>query len=206
MITKPSITFLIKDSDAQLVKDINQILTNLTGNASYPKAAALLLLVKAALDAFVAALAAAGGGGVALTATKNDKRAALCALVRSLALDVTDECAGDLTVLLTSGFPIQKPQRFPIGDLPTPASPVLSLGLHSGSLDASVAPVYGAVTYNWQLVAINAPTVILQTIETTAASVSFSGLTPGVIYQVIVNAVGTAGTSDWSQPTNQMVV
>jgi hypothetical protein len=75
-----------------------------------------------------------------------------------------------------------------------------------GALDASVTPVYGAVTYNWQLVAINAPTVILQTIETTAASVSFGGLTPGVIYQVIVNAVGSAGTSDWSNPTNQMVV
>jgi hypothetical protein len=73
------------------------------------------------------------------------------------------------------------------------------------SCSPALAPVYGAVTYNWQLVTTNAPTVILQTIETTAASVSFGGLTPGLIYQVIVNAVGTAGTSDWSQPTNQMV-
>jgi hypothetical protein len=88
-------------------------------------------------------LSAAGGGGVALTAVKNDKRDALCTLVRSLADDVTDECDGDLTVLLTSGFPIQKPQHFPIGDLPAPNVPTLSLGVHSGDLNASVTPVYG---------------------------------------------------------------
>jgi hypothetical protein len=45
-----------KVSDAQLVKDINRIYTSTTGNAAYPKAVALLLLVKAALDEFV------GGG------------------------------------------------------------------------------------------------------------------------------------------------
>jgi hypothetical protein len=206
MIVKPYITFLLSDSDAQLVKDINRIFTSMTGNPSYPKAVALLLLVKAALDQFIAALAAAGGGGVALTAVKNDKRDALCTLVRSLAGDVTDECDGDLTVLLTSGFPIQKPQHFPIGDLPAPGAPTLALGVHSGDLNAAVTPVYGAVTYNWQVALASAPTVILHTDETTAANTSFSGLTPGQIYVVTVNAVGSAGTSDWSQPTSQMMV
>lgn len=206
MIVKPAVSFLSADSDAQLIRDITRILTNMTGNVAFPTAVALLLLVKAALDDFSAALAAAGEGGVSLTATKNDKRAALCALVRSLANDVTEECKGDLTLLLTSGFPIQKPQHFPIGELPVPGSPTLSLGIHSGELDASVVPIYGAMTYNWQLAAANAPDVILQTNQTTAASTSFTGRTPGVLYQVTVNAVGSAGTSDWSQPSTQMVV
>lgn len=206
MIVKPSISFLLTDSDPQLVTDINLIYTSMTGNPSYPKAVALLLLVKAALDALIAALAAAGGGGYALTSIKYDKRDALCTLVRSLAGDVSDECAGDLTVLLTSGFPIQKPQHFPIGDLPPPGAPTLSLGVHSGDLNASVAPVYGAVTYNWQLALASAPTAILQTDETTAANTSFSGLTPGQTYVVTANVVGSAGTSDWSQPRAQMVV
>jgi hypothetical protein len=140
MIVKPSISFLLTDGDPQLVTDVNLIYTSMTGNPAYPKAVALLLLVKAALDAFIAALAAAGDGGRALTAAKSDKREALCTLVRSLAGDVADECGGDLTVLLTSGFPIQKPQHFPIGDLPAPAAPTLSLGVHSGDLaDAAFA-------------------------------------------------------------------
>ncbi|HEY5298053.1 MAG TPA: hypothetical protein VIK59_09005 [Verrucomicrobiae bacterium] len=206
MIVKPYISFLLLDSDAQLVKDINRIYTSMTGNPAYPKAVALVLLVKSALDAFVAALAAAGGGGTTLTAVKKDKRYALCTLTRSLAGDVTDECDGDLTVLLTSGFPIQKPQHFPIGNLPAPVAPTLSLGVNSGDLNAAVAPVYGAVTYNWQLALASAPSVILKTDETTAAGTSFSSLTPGQMYIVTVNAVGSAGTSDWSQPTSQIVV
>ena len=206
MIVKPSISFLLTDGDPQLVTDVNLIYTSMTGNPYYPKAVALLLLVKAALDAFIAALAAAGDGGRALTAAKSDKREALCTLVRSLAGDVADECAGDLTVLLTSGFPIQKPQHFPIGDLPAPAAPTLSLGVHSGDLNAAVEPVYGAVTYNWRLALASAPTVTLQTDETTAAKTSFSDLTPGQTYVVTANAVGSAGTSDWSQPSSQMVI
>jgi hypothetical protein len=45
----------------------------------------------------------------------------------------------------------------------------------------------------------------LQTDETTAANTSFSGLTPGQIYVVTANVVGSAGTSDWSQPTSQIL-
>jgi len=206
MIVKPSTSFLTTDSDAQLVKDITRILACMTGNPAYAKAAALLLLIQAALTDFSTALAAAGGGRKALTAIKNDKRAALCKLVRSVANDVEEESNGDLTVLLASGFIIQKPQHFPFGELPAPGAPALALGTHSGELEASVAPVYGAVTYNWQVAAASAPTVILQTEETTAASTSFADLAPGIVHVVTVNAVGTAGTSDWSQPSSQMVI
>jgi hypothetical protein len=123
-----------------------------------------------------------------------------------VANDVEEESNGDLTVLLASGFIIQKPQHFPFGELPAPGAPALALGTHSGELEASVAPVYGAVTYNWQVAAASAPTVILQTGETTAASTSFADLASGVVHVVTVNAVGTAGTSDWSQPSSQMVI
>ena len=206
MIVKPSIGFLNTDSNAELILAIRKIITCMTGNPSYPKAVALLLLVQAALDAFSTAVTNASNGGTTLTSIRNDKREDLCVLVRSLAADVTDECKGDLTVLLTSGFPIQKPQRFPIGAVAAPGNPQLSLGTQSGVLNASVPPIYGAATYNWQLAAASAPSVILQTDETTAASTSFSGLTPGVIYIVQANAVATAGTSDWSQPSSQMVL
>ena len=48
------------------------------------------------------------------------RRAELVALVRELASYVQVECKGDLEVLVSSGFPIQKPVRNPIGELPVP--------------------------------------------------------------------------------------
>jgi hypothetical protein len=91
--------------------------------------------IAGALDAFVAAEAAAVNGGVVLTATKNDKRAILVGLMRELASYVQVTCKGDLTVLLSSGFPIQKPQRNPIGTLPAPANLTVTLGMQTGELE-----------------------------------------------------------------------
>lgn len=206
MIVKPSISFLTQDGESDLVTDLKKIIKGMTGNASYPKAVALLLLVAAALAEYEAALVNNADGGRTATSLKRQKRLALYPLVRSLALDVTDECHGDLTVLLTSNFPIQKPERYPIGELPAPAAPVLTLGTHSGDLHGSVPPVYGALTYNWKLMYASAPTVVVQEIETSATSVTFTAVPPGQVCIVQTNAVGTAGTSDWSQSASQMVI
>jgi hypothetical protein len=82
----------------------------------------------------------------------------------------------------------------------------VSLGFLSGGLDGSVAPVFGALTYNWRLTTAAQPDVVVQAKQTSAASVAFTGLTPGVIYRLQANAVGTAGTSPWTGPVTQMVV
>jgi hypothetical protein len=208
MIVKPSISFLNDDSDAQLITDVGAIITGLTGNTSYTTPAPTLAAVTTALNAFTTALADidSAGGGVTLTAAKNDKRTDLVALMRELASYVQVTCKGDLTVLLSSGFPIQKPQRNPIGTLPAPVNLTVVLGALSGQLNAVVPPVFGASVYNWKLTASNAPTVVLQSAQTTAGRTTFSGLTPGVMYVAQVNAVGAAGPSDWSQPVSQMAL
>ena len=206
MVIKPSISFLKTDSDALLITDTQTIITDLTGNVSYPTPAPTLVAITTALDEFTIALANAADGGITLTAIKNDKRAALVVLLRNLANYVQVTCNGDLTVLLSSGFPIQKPQRSPIGVLPAPVNLVVSLGELSGQLNAVVPPVFGASVYNWRLMATNAPTVVLQTAQTTAGRTTFTGLTPGVAYTAQVNAVGAAGPSDWSQPVTKMAV
>jgi hypothetical protein len=206
MIVKPSISFLITDSDAQLIVDVGGIITGLTGNASYPAPSPTLAAVTAALNAFTTAVNDALGGGIALTSAKNDRRAELVALVRELASYVQVMCKGDLTVLLTSGFPIQKPTRNPIGNLPAPADLTVTLGSHTGELDANASPVFGAAVYNWRISTAAAPSVVLQSAQTTAASNTFTGLTPGVVYNAEVNAVGAAGPSDWSAPVPQMAL
>lgn len=206
MIVKPSISFLNTDSDARLVTDTQTILTSMTGNASYPTPDPALAAVTTALNDFTTALANAADGGITLTAIKNDKRAALVAVLRDLANYVQVACNGDLTVLLSSGFPIQKPQRNPIGVLPAPVNLTVNLGSLSGQLNAVVPPVFGAYVYNWKLTASNAPATVLQSAQTTGGRTLFTGLTPGVVYVAQVNAVGAAGPSDWSQPASQMAV
>jgi hypothetical protein len=206
MIIKPSISFLTTDSDPLLIADTQTITTKMTGNPAYTAPDPEIPDVIAANNEFAAALANAANGGVELTAIKNDKREALAALLRDLANYVQVNCDGDLTVLLSSGFPIQKPQRFPIGVLPAPTNLTVSLGSLTGELDAAAPPIFGAATYNWRLARADAPTVFLQTAQTTAASTTFGNLTPGVIYLVQVNAVGSAGPSDWSQPATQMAI
>jgi hypothetical protein len=206
MIIKPSVSFLTTDSDALLITDTGSIITALTGNPSYTTPAPTLAAIQAALDTFVAAVADAANGGVTLTSIKNDKRADLVVLLRELASYVQVACKGDLTVLLSSGFPIQKPQRQPIGVLPAPTGLTVSLGSRSGELNASAPPVFGAAIYNWRVTTAAQPGVVVQTAQTTAASNTFDGLTPGVVYNIQANAVGSAGPSDWSDPAPQMVV
>jgi hypothetical protein len=160
------------------------------------------------LNTFTAAVNAAisNGGGVALTIAKNARRAELVVLIRELASYVQVTCKGDMTVLLSSGFPIQKPVRNPIGQLPVPSNLTVTLGTYTGQLDASAAPVPGAAVYNWRLTTAAAPATLVQSAQTTAASNTFTGLTPGVVYNAEVNAVGAAGPSDWSDPVPQMVI
>lgn len=159
-----------------------------------------------AFDEFSQALANAADGGRTLTAIKNGKREALVLLVRQLAAYVQVACNGDMPTLLTSGFPTQKPQRQPAGIPAVPANLTVTFGERSGELKAVAASVAEAWTYNWQLTTAAEPTVVLQSAQTTSARNTFTGLTPGVVYRATLNAVGSAGASDWANPVSQMVV
>lgn len=162
--------------------------------------------MQTALDEFITSVSDAVNGGVTLTSIKNDKRAVLVALLRQLASYVQANCKGDMTILLSSGFPIQKPQRSPIGVLPAPGNLTVTLGARSGELNASAPPIPGAAIYNWRVTTATAPTVVVQSAQTTAASNIFDNLTPGVVYNVEANAVGSAGPSDWSDPVPHMAM
>jgi hypothetical protein len=149
-------------------------------------------------------MADAAGGGTLLTSVKNDKRAILVALLRQLASYVQVTANGDMSVLLSSGFPIQKPQRQPIGVLPAPLNLTVTLGSRTCELHANAAPVAGAAIYNWRLTTAAAPTVVVHSAQTTAANNTFADLTAGVVYNTSVNAVGSAGTGNWSDVVPQM--
>lgn len=206
MVIKPSISFVNDDSDAQLVTDAQTILQAMGDNtAIYATPSPTLAVVTTALNKFINAIAAAADGGIALTAAKNAARGELTALLRNLASYVAVACKGSMENLLLSGFPPQKSNRIPVGVLPAPANLVVNLGARSGELNAKASPVNGAAIYNWKLTASTQGAPV-QTRQTTSASTVFANLTPGTVYTVELNAVGTAGPSDWSQPASQMVV
>src|SRR5438477_891236 len=170
MNVKPAIGFLTKDGDAQLDQDTETIIASMTGNANFPTPSPTLVVITTALSAFTIALADAADGGVEKTAIKNAKRAELVPLLRQLSSYVFATANGDMTKLLSSGFPAQKTTRSPIGPLPAPGTPFLSQGAVTGSLDASAGPVAGAYIYNWRLSLASKPSEFVKQLQTTAAS------------------------------------
>ncbi|MGN6643731.1 MAG: hypothetical protein ACTHKU_12110 [Verrucomicrobiota bacterium] len=206
MVIKTSVSFLNTDSDAQLVARTEAVVNAMTGNPGYPTPTPTLAVVTTAKDEFITAMSDATDGGTRLTAIKNAKRAALVGILRQLATYVQLECKGDLTLLMSSGFPIQKPQRTPVGVLPAPSLLTVTFGERSGELYVAAVPMVGAAIYNWRVTTVAAPEVVVQTAQTTAASNTFTGLTPGVVYQIDANAVGSAGPSNWSAPMPQRAV
>ena len=206
MIIKPSTQWLNKSSDADLLNTARTTLKSLADNTGiYPAPNPALPVVQAAVDNFSAGLALAADGSRSAISAKKQLRQVLVGLLRQLANYIHTACGGSMTNLLLSGFPVQKPLRQPVGTLAVPQNLTLQLGVSSGQLAAKVNPVSGAALYTWQLSCSTSNTPMV-TVQTTAARTVFSGLTPGVIYSVTVNAIGTAGPSDWSDAATQMAV
>jgi hypothetical protein len=206
MIVKPSISFLTTDNDALLINDTSVVVLAMTNNvAIYDKPVPGIPEIQSALDDFSASVAATADGGKSARTKRDNLRLILVGLVRQLASYVTVACKGDMTNLILSGFPPQKPVRTPIGTLPAPQNLIVTHGMLSGELDARVNPVFGAATYNWTCTA-NTPGAVAVTGQSTAASYAFMGLTPGVSYTITVNAVGAAGPSNWSNPASQIAI
>ena len=207
MIVKPAIRYLLQATDAQLIVIVRAALAGILANAAiFTTPNPTLAVIQAALDAFIVALEDAALGGPAQTAIKNAKRAELAALMRLLANYVGAVANGDMSILLLSGLPHQKPTRSAVGPLARPAAPKVVQGPSSGTLAAATAPVYGASSYNWHLALASAPTVYVQTAQTTAGRVEFGGLIPGQTYIVSVNAVGAAGPSDYSEVGTAIII
>ncbi len=205
MIVKPSVSFLTASPDAVLVTDVTTIVTSMTNNDNYTTPAPALTVITTANSAFTAAVAAAADGGKQALSDKNAKRAELVSLMRQLANYVQGACLGDMTKLLSSGFPVQKPDRSKASIPATPVTPKVSQGLTGEALTAT-KPVDFTYIYNWRVALASKPDDFVQHGQSTAARTTFEGLTPGQAYVFQCNAVGTAGTSDWSNAGSLMVI
>ena len=209
MVVKVSISELNKASAQDVWSRCQIVIEALTKNAAiFTKPSPDVPALQAGNDLLKAAILnyETNGGGKLLAAAMRARRADVVGLLRLEASYVTATANGDMEILLKGGFPIQKPTRTPVGQLPAPDAPYVKQGTLSGQLDASTTPLYGGQAYLWRVASDKSPEVYVQTAQTTAASASFYDLTPGEIYNIEVQVIGSAGPSDWSDAGSLMVV
>ena len=206
-IVKAAIGFLERYSAALLINIVDIILEAMTvAKATFTTPNPPLADVRAANDALRVAVNEAADGSREKIAIRRARHAELKSLVRLLASYVTVTSNGDMAKLLSSGFPYQKPTRSRIGQLPEPEPPYVRQGKLSGVAVATVPSLYGAKTYNWRVALASAPTDYVANLQTTGSRAEIPGLTPGQLYNFSANAVGAAGTSNWSAPGQFRVV
>ena len=166
---------------AVLIVFCRYVVTMMTGNPHYLLLNPSLADVTAAIDQLDAANQAALDRGLQAIIARNAAKAELLVLMRQLVGYVQSYCQNDLEILVSSGFLSTKTPA-PIGPLATPAVPVLRQGPTTGTLKARTGKVNGAYAYNWRVALATAPGVYVQTAQTTAAKITFEGLTAGQVY------------------------
>jgi hypothetical protein len=97
--------------DGQLGDFALTVVTRMTNNSSYPTPAVTMAALTTANEEFTTAIAAAAQGGTQLTAAKNAARAVVESLLRTQAAYVQSVGQNDLTVILSSGFEVNKTDR-----------------------------------------------------------------------------------------------
>jgi hypothetical protein len=198
MISQLLFGWLTKDGEEQFSGKVSTGIQGMTGNTYFTTLATEVTAADTAYATYLLAKADAVRGGVEQTAIRNARRGDLVDLLRGLLSNINAVANGDAEKLLSSGFPLRKTVRTPVGPLQTPATPVVRQGPTTCTLKASTPPIYGASLYTTRLALASAPLVYLQTKQSTAAHFLFDGLTAGELYNVGMNAIGAAGPSDWS--------
>ena len=121
-----------------------------------------------------------------------------------LAAYVQGHCDEDLVALISSGFDAVRAPS-PVGTLPAPTNPRLSLTDKSGELLFRFGRGKNALNYSVQAAPTATGPWTDETITTTSR-VLIGGLSPGETLWARACANGSAGASEWSVPTTAMAV
>ncbi len=190
--------------DTDLIAFVRNVIALITDNTQYPTPAPTLAALTTSVNAFETTVHEALNGGKIVIATRNAARVELLMLMRQLAAYVQASCNADLLALLGSGFDAVRAPS-PVGVLPPPQNPRLSLTGKSGELMFRFDRVTNAVNYSVQ----TAPAAIGPWADedlSTATRVVIGGLTPGATLWARACANGSAGASEWSAPTTAMAL
>ena len=179
----------------------------MTGNPNFPDAGPLVAMVTAAREALMAAIVDAMDGGHTAHFIQRERKAELQNALTKLLNHVLSVGLGDMTKLVSSGFPQRKP-AVRIGALAAPQNLVARHGDHPGQVHVAWDPVHGARLYRlemndgdpdhaegWRKVA-----------EMSHAHYTLDGLASLHYYWFRVIVIGTAGDSPYSDPARSVAI
>lgn len=197
------LTGFTKFTDSGLLVKAKIIRSGMEKNVNYPDPSPPLTDVAVAITDYENSLSNSGSGGKLDTAVKEQKRTVLENLLTNLGLYVQANGKNDESILLSSGYDLQK-QRTPVGMLAKPENIKVMPGRSTGSLKVSINSIPGADSYlfnytempllansNWQLMPSSKATVLINGLESGkqyAFKVAGVGSNPDLVFSDIVTS------------------
>ena len=184
-----------------------QIVTALTGNASFPNPNPPLATITAGvndLDGAYTTTQSRKQGVKTAVADQTTKEDALDQLISQCGSYVESVAGNDETLIMSAGMDTRAPAS--ASTVPdTPSAQVATIGDRDGELDLSWDTVPGARSYVIQQ-SPDPPgaTTWTHAGTSTKSSTTITGLTPGTRYWFRVAAIGASGQSGWSDPATKI--
>jgi hypothetical protein len=192
-----------KEPDTELNDTAGTVLTEMTGNATFPTpptTATLAMLDAANLD-FTEKINKAQMGGPMATTAKNLSRQTLLGIMKKLGgyVQIT---ANNMEELLSSGFEARS-ENHARQPLEQPTGVKVKNGT-TGQLIVGIAkPVKNTNLYEGRASSDGGTTWLPSVFTGDSRHIIFEGLTPGDMYTFQVRALGgSTGQSDWSDPVS----
>lgn len=196
-----------KMKDDELMVIANTIVGAMTNNSNFTNPTPDLADLQLVLDDFASKLVAARKrGSPEDTAIKDEARIPLTDVLRQLANYVNGVARGQLSTVLSSGFPTNAPAT--ISQVPLAVEGVkLRDGRQSGQARLDFASQAKVLLYEYTYRKVAVPEEEWSDrLTTTSSQINIiAPLEVGVIYEVRVRAVNSKGAGDWSQTARLMV-
>jgi hypothetical protein len=198
----PIVSLKLPEPVPALITYAGGIVKAMTGNASFPTPTPTLASVTQAIADLQAAETAALARTKGAVSVRNEKGAALIALLKQLGryIQATADAGGDSggSIILSAGLTVRK--------TPTRVPRVFhaASGAVSGSAKLVAASAGPRSSYEWQYSLDGGKTWVPAAV-TLKASTTVAGLAPGATAQFRYRPVTKTGEGDWSQTVSLIV-
>lgn len=195
-----------KYSDEALATKAQVIHDSMNGNAHYPTPSPALNDLQSAISDFLSAIVKSRDGSKEETADKNAKRQILANLLQRLSYYVQLTSMGDETIILSSGFDLNK-QAGTVGALPKPENFKVMVGDNKGTVELSCDAVANASFYEYQYTKLPLSATSIWTMRTaTKRKLLVEGLISGQQYVFKMAAGGSDPNRTWSDEISSYIL